>query len=141
MERFTVTYLGVPIGSVELPEQRDWAGGWLEAVPAADAVRGVLSPVARRDFAELLIAFERDPVLVERHVPPELREAFSRAAALTFGLLNPVGIAAPEAVVRLADSGAASLHVRAYFARAIAPQPARGLRRPPADGAFGPPSD
>ncbi len=138
VERFTVTYLGVPIGSVDLPERRDWAGGWLEAFAAADAVRGVLSPVARRDLAELLIALERDAALVARHVPPELQEAFTRAAALEFGLLNPAGIAVPQAVVRLADSGAARLHVRAYFARAEVRQPAQRVGRPPSGGEVGP---
>jgi len=138
VERFTITYLGVPIGSVELPEHRKWSGGWLEAVPAAEPIRGLLKPVARRDFAELLIALERDPVLVARHVPPELHEAFTCAANLTFGVLNAVGVSLPAAVVRVADSGAARLHVRVYFARADARRPATSGRAPLSDGEFGP---
>lgn len=119
-----MTYLGVPIGYVELPERREWAGGWLDALPAVHAVRGVLAPLARRDLAELLIALERDASLIARHVPAELQDAFAAAAGLAFGLLSPVGQAVPAVVVRVADSGAPQLHVRAYFNAAAALTPA-----------------
>lgn len=132
MERFTVTHLGVPIGYVELPEQREWAGGWLDALPGVHAVRGVLARLARRDLAELLIALERDASLIARHVPAEMQDAFAEAAGLTFGLLDPVGQAVQAAVVRVADSGASRLHVRAYFHAAAALKPA--LRVPRRDG-------
>jgi hypothetical protein len=134
MERFTVTYQGVPIGRIEVPEGRRWVGGWLDPLPAADVIRPVLSRIARQDLAELLISLERDAAVPQRHVPAELREAFERAAELSFELLDEAGLKVPTDLVRIADSGAPRLHVRAYFWRADAPVSARMRRSPIHDG-------
>lgn len=129
MERFTVTHRGVPIGEVELPERRRWAGGPLEPLPGLGPLRAVLAPLARGDLALALLTLERDAATDHAIVPPEFRAAFSDAAALDFGLLDAGGLPVPAEVVRVADSGGGRLQVRAYFWRAGAPVPAE-LRSP-----------
>jgi hypothetical protein len=140
VERFTVTHHGVPIGEVELPEQRRWAGGPLEPLPGLDSVRAVLSSIAIRGLPQLLLTLERDARLDDLPVPPTYRTAFASAASLDFDLLDAGGLAVSTELVRVADTGGGNIQVRAYFRRAGAPTTAN-LRWPDehADG-FGAPS-
>lgn len=124
MERFTVTHHGVPIGAVDLPEQRRWASGPLEPLPAVEPLRAILSPIATRNLAQLLLTLERDARLDGVAVPPEYRTAFAAAAALDFALLDAGGLPVPTELVRVADTGGGTIQVCAYFRRAGAPSSA-----------------
>ena len=140
MERFTVTHRGVPIGEVELPERRRWAGGPLEPLPGLEPLRAVLAAVARRDLALALLTLERDAAPDRALVPPELDAAFGAAAALEFALVDAGGLPVSTDVVRVADPGNGAMQVRAYFWRAGAPVPATRVSPPAGAGGFGPAS-
>jgi hypothetical protein len=140
VERFTVTHHGVPIGEVELPEQRRWAGGPLEPLPGFEPLRAILSPIALRGLPQLLLTLERDARLDELRVPPDYRTAFALAAALDFALLDAGGLPVPTELVRVADTGGGSVQVRAYFWRAGAPTGANRRRPDGQAGGFGAPS-
>ena len=140
MERFTVTHCGVPIGEVELPERRRWAGGPLEPLPGLEPLRAVLAPVARRDLALALLTLERDALPDRGLVPLELGAAFRAAASLEFALLDAGGLPVPTELVRVADPGGGILQVRAYFWRAGAPMPAELSAPDRSAGGFGSPS-
>ncbi|HYD55170.1 MAG TPA: hypothetical protein VEA99_21215 [Gemmatimonadaceae bacterium] len=127
--RYSVVHLGVPIGVVDLPEGRWWAGGLLEPLPAYGAIRPVLeraSAIAGPSAAAGILALPAGDAPDERGLSWEAAETLRRAAALEFELRDAGGLRVAAEVVRLADPGdGKGPRVRATFRAASAGPPAR----------------
>jgi hypothetical protein len=79
----TVFHVGVPLGSVDLPESRQWAGGLLEPTAAYEPVAVILRAVTTRAGQGAVAALLRLPAGEEPQtsdLPPAALEALRRAA-------------------------------------------------------------
>jgi hypothetical protein len=133
--RYTVVHEGVPVGAVELPEGRRWAGGLLEPLPAFEALRPLFAAAAGRLAATRLLALAAGEAPEVGDLPPDASEALRRAAALSFELRDAAGLPVAADVVRLADAGdRRGVIARAYFYHAGAPVPATLRPRPGGPG-------
>jgi hypothetical protein len=136
--KYTVVHQGVPIGTADLPEQRRWAGGLLEPLPAFEALRPLLAAAANGVAAARLLALPLGEEPDVSELPSAMGDALRSAATLAFELRDAGGLRVPAEVVRLADAGdERGVIVRAYFYRADAATPAvsRPPLRGPGDGA------
>jgi hypothetical protein len=98
---YSVTHEGVPIGTVELPDQRTWSGGSLVPLPAFERVRPALAAVAELGAG----AVER-LLFLAADTPIDGSPTLAEAARLRFGLTDPAGHEVPVGVVRVAIAAA-----------------------------------
>lgn len=123
MSTFTVTLHGAPIGTVDLPVDRFWAGGRVTPLPSFDQVAPLLAAAAEAPslVAMLLELPSGDalPTSATDRVAPAAAAAYEALAALAFDLLDEAGLPAGAELVRLGPSGAGtSAVVRVYFRHA-----------------------
>lgn len=134
---YIVAHAGVPIGTVDLPDGRRWAGGLLVPFPAFAAVRDVVAAasVAGVEAAVDVLMLPDGETLDVSALDRATAAAVQRLTALTFELRDEAGLRVPADVVRLADPGdGRGVRVRAFFARSSSGTLAF-LRTPPlADG-------
>lgn len=124
MERVVVAHHGVPIGSVELPERRRWAGGPLEPFDAYAVVRPTLAAVASKELALRLLMLPSGDAPTISDLSGELGIRLLAAAALGFELVDSHGGVVGAEVVGVAETGDDAPQVRAHFRRAEASVPA-----------------
>jgi len=127
---YSVTYEGVPIGTVDLPDRRTWSGGALVPLPAFERVRPLLVAVADLGPAavERLLFLAADKAVDDSLV-------IAAGAALRFGLADPTGQEVPVGVVRVVITGAdLQPRVLADFRLDACGVPARPPRRVRRDG-------
>lgn len=117
--RFKVLRHGVPIGSVTLPDGREWSGGLLSPLPAFAEIGRILD--AARDAAG------RDAVVRTLKLPVGARlrigglsttaaAALDALCALEFELADEAGLRVATDMVRLADPGdGKGIRVYAHF--------------------------
>ena len=126
--RYGVFHLGVPLGSVELPEERLWAGGMLEPESAYDGVGHSLreaTALAGRESIAALLQLPAGEVPPIRSLAAAAADALRRVAPLDFELRDPSGRRVAADVVRLIDLADGSPpRVAAHFRAATAGTPA-----------------
>lgn len=133
--RFTVLRHGVPIGSVMLPDGRDWAGGLLTPLPAFAETGRILDAArenAGRDAVVRTLTLPLGDRLRVDGLSTAARTALDALCALEFELADEAGRRVATDMVRLADPGdGKGTRVYAYFRGATAGHPAS---RPAASG-------
>jgi hypothetical protein len=126
--RYKVLHMSIPLGSVELPDGRLWAGGLLEAESSYEPLRETLvelTRVAGRDVIGSIMHLPAGERPRTDRLSNDAREAVLRAAAMDFELRTESGTPAPVDVVRVIDLGdGRPARVAAQFRVATAGSPA-----------------
>ena len=118
--RCTVAHLGVPVGTVDLPEGRAWAGGLLSPAAGFAQIADVLG-CATREAGAFAVAGVMDlaagaPPATTTDLSPSGASAIEALAALEFELRDEAGLRVSTDVVRLGDCGdGKGVRVRASF--------------------------
>jgi hypothetical protein len=140
--RFLVAHAGVPIGAVDLPDGRRWAGGLLMPFAAFAAVQPAIAAAsaAGAEIALDVLTLPAGGVLDVGALDPAIAAAVTRLTTLVFELRDEAGLAVATDVVRLADPGdGRGVRVRAFFWQSPAGAPAVPQRAPRRDGGAEPP--
>ena len=121
---------GVPIGTVELPAGRPWAGGLLVPLPAFEPLRATFAAAAPAggEIALRILRLPAEEAIYVDDLDPTLAAAVERVVALAFELWEETGVPIATDVVRLADPGDRDgVRVHAYFRGASSDVPAGPL--------------
>jgi hypothetical protein len=104
--RYSVLHRGIRIGAAELPDGRQWMGGFLECAPGYEDVRAILEAVvtsASAGAAARLLQLPLGGEITGREFGPYAIAVLQRAAALEFELQDEAGLRVRAAIVRIAD--------------------------------------
>ena len=123
-----VIHVGVPLGSVDLPEGRQWAGGLLEPTAAYEPIGAILREVTARAGPQAIASLLRLPAgeqVQGSNLSADAALALRKAAALDFELLDQAGRRVAADVVRIVDlNDGIGGRVAAHFRSAMADAPA-----------------
>ena len=106
--RYILLHLGIPLGWVDLPEGRLWAGGILDAETSYEGLRPSLAEITRlvgRDAVGLLLKLSAGDRPRLDDLSPDAAAALERAAEMDFELRTPSGARVAADVVRVVDLG------------------------------------
>ena len=130
--RCIVAHHGVPIGAVELPAGRPWAGGLLVPLPAFEPLRAIFAAAAAAggEMALRILQLPADETISLEDLDPTVAVAVERVVELAFELWEETGAPIATDVVRLADPGdRRGVRVHAHFRGSSADVPARPFRK------------
>ena len=136
-----VAHVDTPIGIVELPGGRPWAGGILQPLPGFESLRDTFAAAAGAggDIALQILRLPADETIDLSGLSAQLAAAVERVVELEFELRDETGAVIATDVVRLADPGdRQGVRVHAYFRDASSGVPAVPLRKQSRGGGHAP---
>jgi hypothetical protein len=139
--RCIVAHGDTPIGIVELPAGRPWAGGTLQPLAGFEPLRDTFAAAAAAggEIALRILRLPAGETIDVRGLTPGLAAAVERVAALEFELRDEAGAVIATDVVRLADPGdRRGVRVHVYFRDASSGVPAVPIRKQRRGGGHAP---